>query len=392
VTDVTRVDAVTMAVMAALLGGSVVRAQPAAESAAAKAPGAFEWAPTAFVQLDVRGFPGWHLDPDDTRLRRDTFEVRRVRAGVDGTWRELRFELSVDPAEWNEPPIQDAWVEWRPSRAVRLRGGQFKLPGGREYGTSSRRLGFLERSPLSESLAAGRDTGTQADLRMGRNWHAKAGVFLGDGRGRQHRGGATVASRVQWRPWTSLEIAGYGTVGHVAERSDADDPSGLNGRATSSYRFFNRVYVQGQRRRLGGDVEWRRRNWRATAELLRVDDQRLGQGADFSDLPPLRGLGVTTALRWQRRGPMAGVRYDRITFDDTGAATPSASVRPRAADVRPRGSDAVTISAGWRLSRWLHMIGESAVERYFEPRSAPTPERQAPYVSLGLRLQVEWPQ
>jgi hypothetical protein len=173
---------------------------------------------------------------------------------------------------------------------------------------------------------------------------------------------------------------------------DADDPNGLNGRATSSYRFFDRMYVQGWRRRLGGDLEWRRGGWRATAEILRVDDQRLGQGVDFSDLPPLRGLGATAALRWQRQGPLAGVRYDRITFDDTGTATPSASVRPRASDVRPRGSEAVTVSAGWRLSRWLYLLGESAVERYFEPRSAPTPERQGPYVTLGVRLQVEWPQ
>ena len=52
----------------------------------------------------------------------------------------------------------------------------------------------------------------------------------------------------------------------------------------------------------------------------------------------------------------------------------------------------MTISAGWRLSRWLQVIGEGAVERYFEPRSAPTPERQGPYVTLGVRLQVEWPE
>jgi phosphate-selective porin len=198
VIDVTRgVEAVVVVLMSTLLAGTATRAQPAAEGAPAKAPGAFTWTPTAFVQFDVRGFPRWSLDPDDTRLRRDTFEVRRVRAGVDGTWKDLRFELSVDPVEWNEPPIQDAWIEWRPSRTLRLRGGQFKLPGGREYGTSSRRLGFLERSPLSESLAAGRDTGTQADLRIGRGWHAEVGVFLGDGRGREHRGGTTVASRVQ---------------------------------------------------------------------------------------------------------------------------------------------------------------------------------------------------
>lgn len=368
------------------------RAQPPEEAAAAKAQGDFDWTPTAFVQIDLRAFPDWKLGADDTRLQREGFEVRRVRAGIDGRWRDLRFEVSVDPIEWNEPPIQDAWVEWRLAKAVRLRGGQFKLPGGREYGTSSRRLGFLERSPLSESLAAGRDTGAQVDLRFGQRWHAEAGVFLGDGRGREHRAGATVASRVQWRPVSRLEIAGYGTVGHVPAVPEISDPNGPNGRATSSYRFFDRVYVQGRRTRAGADAEWRQGHWRATAEALWLTDERIGQGADGGTLPSLRGIGVTTALRWQRTGPMAGVRYDRISFDDTGPATPLSGVRPRVSDLRLRGAEAVTVSAGWRLSRWLRVLGEGAVERYFEPRSAPSLDRQGPYVTLGVRLQVEWPE
>jgi hypothetical protein len=367
-------------------------AQPTEAPTGSKSAGAFDWTPTAFVQLDVRGFPGWNLDPDDTRLRRETFEVRRVRAGIDGSWQAVRFELSVDPVEWNEPPIQDAWVEWRASRALRFRGGQFKLPGGREYGTSSRRLGFLERSPLSESLAAGRDTGTQIELRFGRRWHAEAGVFLGDGRGREHRADTTLASRVQWRPVDRLELAGYGTVGNVSAVPEASDANGPNGRATSSYRFFDRVYVAGRRSRLGADAEWRQGNWRATGEALWLSDERVGQGADGGTLPSLRGVGVTAALRWQQAGPLAGVRYDRITFDDAGPDTELPSVRPRASDIRMRGSEAVTVSAGWRLSRWLRVMGEGAVERYFEPRSAPSLDRQGPYVTIGVRLQVEWPE
>ena len=231
--------------LAVWLAAPPSRAQTPEATAGSKAPGALALTPTAFVQVDLRGFPGWDLDPDDTRLRRETFEFRRVRAGVDGSWRTLRFEVSVDPVEWNEPPIQDAWVEWRLASAVRLRGGQFKLPGGREYGTSSRRLGFLERSPLSESLAAGRDTGMQVDLRVGQRWHAEAGIFLGDGRGREHRGETTVASRVQWRPAARLEVAGYGTVGHAgggagdhrsqrAERARDVELSLLRSRRTST--------------------------------------------------------------------------------------------------------------------------------------------------------------
>ena len=44
-----------------------------------------------------------------------------------------------------------------------------------------------------------------------------------------------------------------------------------------------------------------------------------------------------------------------------------------------------------RLVRILRVIGEAAVERYLEPFSAPSLDRQGPYVTLGVRLQVEWP-
>jgi hypothetical protein len=363
------------------------------EAGAPPAPdGAFHLTPTAFVQIDLRAFPDWQLDERDTRLQRESFEFRRVRAGVDGSWKQLRFEFSIDPVDWNEPPIQDAWAEYRLPHGLRVRGGQFKLPGGREYGTSSRRLGFLERSPLSDSLSAGRDLGGQVEFRYRNRLRWEAGMFAGDGQGREHRAGATFATRAEWRPWSPLEVAAYGSLGHVDGVPDTSDPTGPNGRATSSYRFFDRVYVQGRRTRIGADAEWRREAWRASIEVLRLENQRREQGADFSDLPPLAGLGMTAALRWQKTGPSFGLRYDRITFDDTGPDTGLDSVRPRAADLRARGSEAVTISGGWRISRWLRVVGETAVERYFEPRSAPNLDRQGPYVVLGVRLQIELPE
>ena len=56
------------------------------------------------------------------------------------------------------------------------------------------------------------------------------------------------------------------------------------------------------------------------------------------------------------------------------------------------GSEGLTVSGGWRVSRWLGVLGEVAVERYFEERSAPVIGRRGPYVMCGVRLQVELPQ
>ncbi len=391
--DTTRRSAAGLVALAVCLVATAAAAQ-VSEPVAPAAPesGRFEWTPTAFIQLDARAFPDWPSGDLDGRRQRDAFEVRRIRAGVDASWRQWRFEFSIDPMDWNEPPIQDAWAQYRLARAVRIRGGQFKLPGGREYGTASRRLGFLERSPLTDSLSAGRDLGAQADLRLGRRVQIEVGGFAGDGQGREHRSGPTMASRAQWTIVPSLEVAAYGSLGTVEGVADVEGPTGPNGRATSSFRFFDRVYVAGRRTRLGADAEWRRGAWRASVEVLRLEDERQRQAADFSDLPALVGRAVTTAVRWQGRRPMAGIRYDRIVFDDAGGETGLASVRPRAADVRYRGSEGLTVSGGWRVSRWLRVLGEVAAERYFEPRSAPALDRQGPYVVCGVRLQVEWPQ
>ena len=384
-----------LAVLAVCVVATAAAAQ-APEPGASTVPegGGFEWTPTAFVQFDVRAFPDWPSGDLDGRRQREPREVRRVRAGVDASWRAWRFEFSIDPMDWNEPPIQDAWAQYRIARAVRIRGGQFKLPGGREYGTASRRLGFLERSPLTDSLSAGRDVGAQADLRLGRRVQLEVGGFAGDGQGREHRSGPTMASRAQWTVVPSLEVAAYGSVGTVDGVADVEGPSGPNGRATSSFRFFDRVYVAGRRTRVGADAEWRRQAWRVSVEVLRLEDGREGQAADYSDLPALVGRAVTASVRWQPQGrrPSAGVRYDRIAFDDAGGESGLASVRPRAADVRYRGSEGLTVSGGWRVSRWLGVLGEVAVERYFEERSAPVIGRRGPYVMCGVRLQVELPQ
>ena len=59
----------------------------------------------------------------------------------------MSFEFTVDPMDdFDDTLIKDAYIQIRFTRAVRLRGGQFKLPGSREYGTSARSLDFLERS------------------------------------------------------------------------------------------------------------------------------------------------------------------------------------------------------------------------------------------------------
>ena len=67
--------------------------------------------PTGFLQLDFRTFPDWDVRPGTGRLNRDEIELRRLRGGVDGSWRQLSFELSVDPFDEDGTFVKDAYLD-----------------------------------------------------------------------------------------------------------------------------------------------------------------------------------------------------------------------------------------------------------------------------------------
>lgn len=356
----------------------------------------FELTPTGYVQLDWRSYPDWNIPPGTGRLNRDTFEVRRVRLGLDGRWRRLSYEVSVDPQDDADGvAVKDAYGQFRFTRALRLRAGQFKLPGSREYGTSGRTTDFLERSPFADVAAAGRDLGGMVVGDIG-SLEYEAGVFVGDGNGRSSRGETTGAGRVQFTAARVLEVGGSFSAGRT-EAIDDEDPQGIVGRAASGYRFFDPVYVNGWRMRAGGDLAWERGPWRVAGEYLRTTDQRAEQGLDFEDLPDVVSNGWMLSLMrtlGERQGPSrarwreltVGVRLDYLGFDDNGPDRGLDSVRARATNIRPRSVLATSAAAAWRPIRWTRFLTTVSWEHYDERRSAPQPGTSG-YLTIGTRLQ-----
>jgi hypothetical protein len=369
-----------------------------APEAAPPEPSAFEIAPRGYVQLDWRGYPDWTVSPGTGRLEHNTVEVRRLRAGLDGQWRRLAFEITLDPQDLDGTLVKDAYAQFRFSGSVRIRAGRFKLPGSREYQTSARALTFMERSALASSIAAGRDLGAMLTGRLGRAEY-EAGIFAGDGNGRTSRADLTSAGRILWNADSNFEIGTSFSVGKTSSL-DSDPANGLDGRSSSGYRFFERVYVQGRRVRLGADVRWEPGRWRLESEVLRAHDERSRQGLDLEDLPSLEGLGWSIAIvRKFGRGKGIprlrewdlGLRLDDLSFDDDGPETQADSVRPRATDVRASRARTLTAAASWSPMRWTRVVTEAALERFSEPRSAPEAGRRDPYWTFGLRLQFELP-
>jgi phosphate-selective porin len=361
----------------------------------------FQLVPRAYIQLDWRGYPDWPVAPGTGRLEYDTFEVRRLRAGVDGRWRRVDFEVTFDPQDGDGTLVKDAYARLRLTRSFRLRAGQFKIPGGREYQTSARNVDFLERSALASALAAGRDLGVMLSGDIAKDLGYETGAFAGDGNGRASRAGLTSASRIGWSPLQGFEVGGSFTLGRTSS-TEAAPANGLEGRTASGYRFFERVYVHGLRLRVGADARWQEGPWRVSGEVLRTRDERSEQGLDFENLPAVAGLGWSIGVtrqfgrraegarsRWQEWD--VGLRLDAIAFDDEGAETENNSVRPRATDIRSKAAHTLTASLSWAPTRWARLISNVAVERYDEPRSAPEAGRRAPYWTAGTRLQVELP-
>lgn len=372
--------------------------QQADQQESQNAPHKFEVAPRGYIQIDWRGYPDWTVTPGTGRLEHGAFEVRRLRAGVDGQWRRLAFEITLDPQDIDGTVVKDAYAQFRFSSAVRVRAGQFKLPGSREYHTSARSLDFMERSALASSIAAGRDLGVMLAGRLG-GAEYEAGMFAGDGNGRASRAELTSAGRILWNARANLEIGTSFSVGNTSP-VDSDPANGLEGRSSSGYRFFERVYVQGKRIRLGADVRWEPGRWRFASEVLRAHDERAEQGLDFEDLPGVHGLGWSVAVvRQFGRGKGIprlrewdlGLRFDKLSFDDDGPVTQADSVRPRATDVRAKGAQALIAGGSWSPMRWTRVVAQAALERFSESRSAPETGRRGSYFAFGTRVQFELP-
>ena len=162
-------------------------------------PPVFELTPEAYIQLDWRAYPDSPAAPGTRRLAFNTFEVRRVRAGVAGQWLGARYEFTVDPQDIDGTLVKDAYVEFRPG-SYEIRFGQFKPPGSRDYGTSARQADFLERTALGGSLSTHRDLGASLHGDVGQNVDYDVGMFAGDNNGASSRSGLMGAGRLEWEP------------------------------------------------------------------------------------------------------------------------------------------------------------------------------------------------
>ncbi len=141
----------------------------------------------------------------DGAAKETDMNLRLVRAYVEGRVLQVQYKLQVQlngvgrDTQERSPRVLDAWAEWQPGKAVRVRFGQFKRPftfenpmhpwltGAGSYSQLATRLaGFTDR--VGEHASNGRDMGLQVQgdlLPVGGNGrrliHYQLGAFNGQG-------------------------------------------------------------------------------------------------------------------------------------------------------------------------------------------------------------------
>ena len=327
-----------------------------------------------------------------------TVEPGLLRAGVRGEFLGL-FEFQVEHDLKSNGKWRDVYLNFRPLAAAQVRGGKFKVPFSLEQTTGATELDFVSRSLAADTLAPGRDTGVMLHgSLLARRVRYEIGYFRGDGDSppalepmpyplpeddapvRQ----PSLAGRVRVEPFRapgrktpfeSLEIG-------VAATSTTTPvgPNHLQGESVLGVDFFPRhYYVNGPRRRLGGEFSWSPGPASVKFEYIRSTEARLGQGVGNEssldhDLPDLVGRGWYVTGTWvitgekkdggvvPRRELFGGgfgaievaARYEGLRFSSADETEPP-SASPRAVTVEANEDSVVTVGVNWYLNRWVRI-------------------------------------
>lgn len=331
------------------------------------------------------------------------FELAKRRIGIEGElFNRIAFELEREVA--SDHPWRDVYTDVKIVKPLRVQIGRFKMPFSAEQLTSIVELPFIERSLIASTLAPGRDTGVMFHGRVGGRWLGyQIGLFRQDGdaarRGSLDGAGQTVAGRITTSAGVKhLTIGAGATSGSVPEGLN-----GLPGRTSNGFRFFEPVYVKGQRLRLGAEAGWHQGRYQVDAEWLQLRDQRRGQGLGDVDLSDAVASGWYVSGAWLL-GRGTRQRSGRHTFFDRGAGDLEVAARveqiafgsaghgdlpfrqPRAEYLFESRVRAATLGVNWYLNRWVKMLSDLSRESFSDPERQPHANRDREW-RWAIRLQ-----
>lgn len=248
-----------------------------------------------------------------------SFDVRRARVDIEGTILDrIEYQVEIDGRR-DATPWRDVFANLRIARALEVRGGRFKMPFGLDQLTGSKDLDFAYRALLSDSLAPGRDLGAMAHgVALDKRIKYQVGVFhaSGDNTRRAERASKppapTVGGRLVLKPWDGARRSILSKTAAGVSFTSGRVPAGPHNVDADSFAdapIFHDVHVNGQRRRVGAELEWRYGPTAIRAERVHVTDERRGQGTDDDDLSAALSQGWYLSGSWLLTGEK---KTDRI--------------------------------------------------------------------------------
>ena len=394
----------------------------------AKPPKHPSWSPVPAIKIDFKARLETEIRSATPALGLDDTQVawQDQRLGIEGTaFKRVSFEISRELSDdfeaahdlSDKSAWKDTYVDVRVTRALNLEAGRFKLPFGREETTGETNLDFVHRSFAARVLSPGRDVGIMAHGRLfDRRLRYEAGYFTRDGdngRTTQTQGGRdALVARLEVAPFASLANHALGSleVAAAVASSQVDNRLGLRGRTVlGDGIFFDRVYVNGQRRRIGVDAAWEKGPGSISAEYITVSDERADMGFDGDDLPNVGAkawyVSGTWALTGERkhgrleprhdllRGGIGAVelaaRVEELRFD--AATYPgSAFGFPTPAALSANADHVMTLGINWYVNHYVKLQGNLVREWIDDPERSPAPAAGGRFLSPVLLLQFHF--
>ena len=347
-------------------------------------------------QNDWRDFPS-----EPGADQKNVFDPYRERIAVEG--KILGRVVYHVEREFHDTssPWKNIYLDTRVIHGVRVQGGQFNMPFGLDQTTSLMNQDFNYHSLAGSFLAPGRAPGVMAygDFFTKNLLAYEGGVFRQDGdntRSAQLQDvhvAPTFAGRVVVKPfskWQPLHFARSVETGFAF--TDGKLPAGLyspKGQTIPGDGFVPKAYVNGRRRRLGAQLQWRPGAVGVQAEAMRVRDTRFGQGIENEDLPNLVERAWYVSGTWLATGEHKkdtitparpflnggygaiefGARLERLSTGD-GPALNGALYGPRSPNVYPAADLVWTTGVNWYLNKFFELSLNVIREDRALPRSA----------------------
>jgi phosphate-selective porin OprO/OprP len=356
--------------------------------------------------------------PDADSTESAAIDLGKKRLGVSGeivNAIEFQIEAELRP----EDPWRDVYAEYKQFSAVRVRGGQFKLPFSLDENTSASRLDFMFRSLAATHLAPGRDQGVMVHGRVVDSLiNYEAGVFKHDGKNARTNnpdkvfGGQTIAARVAYEPFRNNKDTNTDlSVGAAYTTSDVPEGiPGLRGLMVFEQKFFasNDYIVNGKRRRTGIEFQLRPGPASLKAEWMRVETERLGESVEDTDLSPLIGEGWyvsgTYAITGEKKSRVdrpkkplfrggagaieVGARIESLEFR-SGASGEPGSTSPRADVILGNRDLVTTFGVNWYVNRFFKIQANYIREKLDDPSQGPLPP-EATFTTTAVRFQFSF--